>query len=61
MGGNDMQGMRYEEVRKKLNSINNNKNMHPEQKHNLTRSLLNQARRRDGEGAVRELRREVRC
>lgn len=53
-----MQGMDYEDVRrrvKRLERTAKNKQL----KENLQNSLINQARLREGDGAERELRREL--
>ena len=52
------QGMEYEDVRtrvKRLNTPGGNSQF----KANLKESLINQARLREGEGAAREIRREL--
>ena len=53
-----MQGMEYEDVRTRVTRLERtakNKQL----KSNLQNSLINQARLREGEGAARELRREL--
>jgi hypothetical protein len=57
--GNDRVGMGYEDVRKRVMRITKG-DSNPQARANLTKSLLNQARLRDGDGAVRELVREMR-
>ena len=51
------QGMRYQEAKQRITRIIKNDG-NPQAKANLCNSILNQVRRRDGEGAVRELTRE---
>jgi len=53
-----MQGMGYEDVRarvKRLNTQGGNAQL----KNNLKESLINQVRLREGEGAVREIKKEL--
>lgn len=52
-------GMNYEDVRKRMKRIARNDSADPQKRANLIHSLSNQARLRDGDGAVRELHKEV--
>ncbi len=51
------QGMRYTEARQRIQRIIKNPG-NSQAKANLCNSILNQVRRREGDGAVRELTRE---
>lgn len=53
------QGMNYEDVRTRVKRIQNTKG-DEQKKANLTNSLLNQAALRNGQGARRELEKELR-
>lgn len=54
------QGMAYEDVRARVKRIANTKNADPRKQSNLINSLLNQAAIRSGEGARREIEKELR-
>jgi hypothetical protein len=58
MKGNGM-GMDYEDVRKRMKRIATNDKADPGKRANLIQSLGNQAKLRDGDGAVRELHKEL--
>ena len=51
-------GMPYEDVRRRVKRIEREAN-NPQMKANLQASLINQARLREGEGAAKELSREL--
>jgi len=53
-----MQGMPYEDVRARVKRLNT-QGGNPQLKANLRESLINQARLREGDGAAREIRKEL--
>lgn len=52
-------GMSYNEVRGRLIDLAKNDRMHPQQKQNLAKSMINQVTLREGQGAAREIVREM--
>lgn len=62
--GNEKEGMRFEDVRKRVIKFGRDEKSGKikdyEYSARLKESLINQARLRDGEGAARELRKELR-
>lgn len=52
-------GMSYGEVRGRLMDLAKHDKMHPQQKQNLAKSMLNQVTLREGAGAAREIIREM--
>ena len=53
-----MQGMPYEDVRARIKKLKT-QGGNPQLKANLKESLINQARLREGEGAAREIHKEL--
>ena len=54
-----MSGMGYQEARDKIVGLEKCKHMHPKHKENMTRSLINQAIKSEGQAAGREICKEI--